>query len=198
MLELKAAFPSARFIHIIRDPRDYCLSNRKTWGKSILRAAEAWRESVTSACAAGRELGADYIEVHYEALLDEPEATLRPVCSFLGCPFDPAMLQLSAPSENLGDTKNVARIVTDNKRKYRAELSEREIRRVEEIVLPAARDVGYPTDSADVSFKALGRLERSLYAMHDAWATLRFRVGAHGLGRGLRFLYERHVRGRRS
>ncbi len=41
---LKRLFPSAKFIHMIRDPRDYCLSIRESWGKHPWRAAYRWQE----------------------------------------------------------------------------------------------------------------------------------------------------------
>src|SRR5262249_23749180 len=40
-----------------------------------------------------RALPADrWVEVRYETLVREPEATLTQVCAFLGVPYDPAML----------------------------------------------------------------------------------------------------------
>ena len=39
---LKAVFPNAKFLHVIRDHRDYCLSVRKSFAKSVYRAAVRW------------------------------------------------------------------------------------------------------------------------------------------------------------
>ena len=43
---LKRLYPQAKFIHIIRDVRDYCLSIHKAWNKNILRAAQRWSDDI--------------------------------------------------------------------------------------------------------------------------------------------------------
>src|SRR5690606_34430729 len=40
---LAQLFPRAKFVHIMRDPRDYVVSIRKAWGKSLPRAAQRWK-----------------------------------------------------------------------------------------------------------------------------------------------------------
>ncbi len=63
-------YPNARFIHIIRDPRDYCLSIRKAWGKNMYRAAQRWRDDVAKCRNEGRQnVGSRYFEFRYEDLL---------------------------------------------------------------------------------------------------------------------------------
>ncbi len=61
---IKSLYPSARFIHIIRDVRDYCLSIRRAWGKDMLRAAQRWAQSIDVARSAGAQMGCDYMELH--------------------------------------------------------------------------------------------------------------------------------------
>ena len=140
---LKELYSEARFLHIIRDPRHYCLSVKKVWGKSIYRAAHRWKEGLGIAGANGGRLGKDYMEVHYESLLEDPEPVLRDICTFLGCEFVPAMTNLQKPSENLGDVRGQAEIVQDNKEKYPRELSPSEIKRIEEIAYPAMKLTSY-------------------------------------------------------
>jgi hypothetical protein len=92
--ELNAWFPDARFIHIIRDGRDACLSHRKqTFGyDDVLECASGWREEVLWVRRMGALLGSRYHEVRYEDLVMEPEAELRRICAFIGLEWDPAML----------------------------------------------------------------------------------------------------------
>lgn len=95
---LREAFPAAKFLHIIRDPRDRASSVRKAWGGDALIVSENWREGVGRAMRIGRALGADaYHEIKYESLLAAPEQELRAVCAFLELAFDPAMLFWNAP-----------------------------------------------------------------------------------------------------
>ena len=88
-------FPRARFLHIVRDGRDVCLSLRPLgWrGRTTVDLARYWTESVQGAAAAGRALGPErYLELRYEDLVLETEASLRAVCRFLGEDFHERML----------------------------------------------------------------------------------------------------------
>ena len=73
---LKDLYPQARFLHIIRDPRDCCLSTRNAWGTNLFSVADRWRRGVEVARKSGGHLGGSYIEVYYESLLDDPKKTL--------------------------------------------------------------------------------------------------------------------------
>lgn len=89
-------FPGARFVHLIRDGRDVALSfARAPFGPAnVYRAASTWKALVTAGRQSGSRLGPDaYLEVRYETLVTESEATLRRICRFIGEPFDPSVLQ---------------------------------------------------------------------------------------------------------
>ena len=92
---IHSIFPQAQFIHIIRDAHDVCISLRNVgWhGPTLRHMARYWRKEVISGIEAGRALGHDaYLEVPYEKLVTNAEATLRQICSFLGEPFHANML----------------------------------------------------------------------------------------------------------
>ncbi len=141
---LDRLWPHCRVMHIVRDCRDYCLSIEKAWGKDPLRAAQRWSDRVSLARSDGLGLGpARYLELRYEDLLDRPEAVLRAATDFLGLDFDPAVLSLKQPTENIGDTAGQARIVTENTEKWRTmDPALRE--QVEALAGDALRAVGYP------------------------------------------------------
>jgi hypothetical protein len=89
-------FPEARFIHIIRDGRDACLSqlNQDFGFDDCLPCAEAWREQVWWVRNIGAVLGPDrYREIRYEDLLAEPEKNLRTLSEFLQIQYAPEMLE---------------------------------------------------------------------------------------------------------
>ncbi len=93
---LAKLFPQARFIHIIRDGRDVALSYADVpFGpKTVARAADLWAQRVEQGTDDGRGLGAErYIEVFYEQMVSDLEATARRLCDFLHLEFDPAMLE---------------------------------------------------------------------------------------------------------
>ena len=94
MPSIAALLPEARFIHVIRDPRDTALSWRKTWfapSQDFRFLGEAWRKHVE----AGRDAGAalrHYAELRFEALVRDPERELKRLCEFLSLAWEPAML----------------------------------------------------------------------------------------------------------
>jgi hypothetical protein len=92
---IHSMFPQAKFIHIIRDARDVCISLKNVgWhGPTLRHMASYWRQEVISGIEAGRALKTNvYLEVPYEKLVMNTEVTLKQICSFLGEPFDASML----------------------------------------------------------------------------------------------------------
>jgi hypothetical protein len=93
---LAALFSEARFVHVVRDGRDVALSvtEIEEWGPAKVEgAARYWARHVEAGRTAGDALGPQrYLEVRYDALVDEPEATLRAVCAFVDLPFARSML----------------------------------------------------------------------------------------------------------
>lgn len=176
---LKRVFPHAKFMHVIRDPRDYCLSVRKSFAKSIYRAAHRWRHGVANAHKYGSMLGSDYHEMHYEMLLEKPVSTMKDAASFLNIAYDDRLVDLVSAPEDLGDAKGHRKIVTDNKKKYRTQLAAYEIKRIEEIVCDVAKSVGYRLEN-NVSHRALYSVTLRMLKLHDGVASLRHHVGAEG------------------
>jgi len=94
-------FPSAQFIHLIRDGRDVTLSAMAKWrhrfperlymdGHYLIRS---WARAVRRGQAAGADLGPNrYFELRYEDLAEDPESTLVRTCAFLGEDFHTDML----------------------------------------------------------------------------------------------------------
>jgi hypothetical protein len=191
---LKELFPEAKFLHIVRDPRDYCLSVRKSFKKSIYRAAVRWRQGVGNAHRYGRRLGQDYLEIPYERLLEEPVLTMRQVSSFLGVPYDDTLVNLASAPEDLGDAKGHNKIVAHNNNKYRAQLSSHEIRRIEEIVCEVAKSIGYDLDNP-VVYKPLNLLTLGILKLHDGVASLRHHVVAEGeVAKGTKRFFHHYTR----
>ncbi len=93
---IRSLFPDARFIHIVRDPRDVVVSlRREEWWpwKSVQRTARAVRKTLHRQEYTERALGERYARVRYEDLVLDPEPTLRRLCEFLGEAFDERMLR---------------------------------------------------------------------------------------------------------
>jgi hypothetical protein len=191
MRDLKTLFPRARFLHILRDPRDCCLSVNKTWNRNVFRAAHVWQEGVLSAGRQSSALGNDYLEIRYEALLNDVRGVMQDVCTWLGVEFSTTMERLQQPAEFYGDARGKTSILTTNQQKYRTQMTRRQIRRIEEIAYEAMKSTGYACEYA-MGERPLGRLAQGTLAIGDAVASARFHVGDKGFTRGVRYFIDLH------
>jgi sulfotransferase family protein len=100
--EVFTAFPDARVVHMVRDPRDRYASVRKRHGADLSRVGAATARWLMSTRAGSRNAARypdRYLLVRYEDLVREPEATTRRVCDHIGVRFTPEMLTMDgAPS----------------------------------------------------------------------------------------------------
>jgi hypothetical protein len=95
-------FPEARIIHMIRDPRDRYASVLKRWHSQrggVGSATAAWLASVKLAAANRERYPHRYLVLEYEALVRDPEGSMRSVCEFIGEPYEPSMLQMRGAGE---------------------------------------------------------------------------------------------------
>lgn len=91
----RAAWPGARFVHLIRDGRDVAASQMRDhegWGYDDARqAAERWADTIVRVRRMSET--ASVHELRYEDLVATPEPTIGRLLEFLGLPWDPAVLQ---------------------------------------------------------------------------------------------------------
>ena len=93
--EILDLLPSARLVHIVRDPRDVAASTATMrWGPSDPGQAARWTASVLARWAEVRAVVPPerVLEVRLEDLAAEPEAVLRQSCAFLGLDWHDALL----------------------------------------------------------------------------------------------------------
>ena len=158
---LHELWPETRFVHIIRDGRDVCLS-MMNWKMADSSAGQfsAWKEDRVSTGALwwelnvrlGRQDGGSllpelYHEVHYEELISEPEETCANLCDFLGLPYDDAMLRFHEGREKADtdlDAKKGWRPLTPGLRKWSAQMSAEDLRRFEAAAGDLLDELGYP------------------------------------------------------
>jgi len=91
---IKGLLPEARFVHVIRDGRDVALSYKDVWfgPDSVEDTAHRWRSWIEEARRQARGLDGSYLEIRYEDLLIDTEATLKKVAEFVELPWSPEML----------------------------------------------------------------------------------------------------------
>jgi hypothetical protein len=93
--------------------------------------------------------------------------------------YDDRLINLASAPEDLGDAKGHRKLITDNKNKYRTQLSSREIKRIEEIVCDVAKSVGYRLEN-NVAHRSLNPLTLGILKLCDGVASLRHHVAAEG------------------
>ena len=184
-------YPDAKFVHILRDPRDYCISVRNIWNKSMYRAAHVWNQTITEFNESTPKEINVYI-VRYEELINDPRKVLTGLTDWLGLQFEESMLTLDNPSENHGAAKGMLTVKKDNSNKFLMILSEPEIRRIEEIVKPSLELMGY-TCTYEIEHKPIHKLSLLGYALYDAWNSAAFHIKEKGLFSGLKYFKNLHL-----
>lgn len=181
---LKELYPDARIVHIIRDVRDYCLSMRNAWGKSMLRAAQRWVDSVSQAEDARHRFPDDVLCLRYEDLLENTESELNRLCIFLGVEYEPAMSVLETSVENLGSAKGVSEVKRDNKKKYLTRMNSHVRMQIESISWLVLDKVGYPYDYKGPVRRLNGVVIKGLQ-VYDSLNLFRFHIAEQGWIRGV-------------
>ncbi len=95
--KIKEGVRDALFLHIIRDGRDIAVSLTQMGGlrpfpwdkeRAVFATALYWEWTVRQGREQGRLIGPDYLEVHYEDLVNKPRETLASVGEFIGQSLD--------------------------------------------------------------------------------------------------------------
>jgi hypothetical protein len=156
-----ALWPKAKFVHIIRDGRDVCLSilNWKKADRIVGRYA-SWEEDPVSTTALwwerhvrlGREDGGSlapqlYHEVRYETLVSEPAKECEKLCCFLGLPYDGAMLKFHEGRTKMKpgrDAKKAWLPITSSLRDWSEQMPAEDLERFEAAAGDLLEELGYP------------------------------------------------------
>jgi hypothetical protein len=173
---LARLFPQARFIHIVRDPRDCCLSAETAWGNFPLRTAQEWADRTRACRAAGAALGpARYCELRYEDLVADVRRQVARVFDFLGVPTPADAGRLFRVPENLGAARGATEVVATNTQKWKERMSPALRRRIEALTGDQLDALRYEREHPDVPLRRLSPAALLAYRVRDAWRQLRFR-----------------------
>ena len=111
---LRAVFPDLRVIHMLRDGRDvvrsYMIATRGDVGGNLPGAAGRWLRAVHAGRAFGARYPGLYLEVRYEELVHDPNATSQRVATFLGIELHERMLRHHELDLPLDDIKGFAHL----------------------------------------------------------------------------------------
>lgn len=155
---VRAHRPGARFLWLVRDPRDVAVSSRQSVFSPFhpYFTARLWAAQQAECEALWRRLGPEVVlRLRYEDLLADPEATVREVCRFLGEDFELQMLRYhetegvrrgAALSESWRNT--AAPVLRDNAGRWRGRLRDEELAAVEQVCGPMMDHLGYARQAA--------------------------------------------------
>ena len=105
-----AAYPSARMIHMVRDPGARSGESRESSTRSIGRIGWEtawWLSSARLASRHQKLYPKRYLVVCYEQLFAHPEQTMREICDFLGETFYPQMLAVESIEAHSADKQQI-------------------------------------------------------------------------------------------
>jgi Sulfotransferase family len=103
------AYPDARILHMIRDPRDRFASSLTRWQQrrgGVGAGTAEWLASARLSLRNARDHPEGYRLIRYETVVSAPEQTMREVCAFIGEPFAPEMLSMRGAPEFLDRGSN--------------------------------------------------------------------------------------------
>lgn len=150
---LNEIFPTAQFVHLIRDGRDCALSAQKKWGDKrwymdSYYLLKNWIRHVERGRQAGRKLEPGrYLEVKYETLVQKPEPTIRRICDFLGEEFVPGMLDHTRLARDEirpgGHIEVLAPISVSSVQRWKTQMSLFDRKLADRIAGPTLASLGY-------------------------------------------------------
>jgi hypothetical protein len=187
---IKQTIPEALVIHIIRDGRDVALSMERQnyprqlpWDMKSRRMAAGlyWEWMVRKGREQGRELGADYIEVHYEDLVSRPQQVLNRLSAFIGQALDYEQIQrVGIGSVSQPNTSFKAEAVDDGFSpvgRWKKHFTPGELATFEELLGEALPELGYTVETKARKRSASLRMLRAQYrAFFDAKLYLKTRT----------------------
>ncbi len=151
---IKSEIPDALFVHIVRDGRDVAFSLKKMgefrpfpWRRkpaSLGATALYWKWMVENGRAQGKSIPEDYMEIHFEDLVGEPERTLKALSVFLDHDLDYGRIRaaslgrLRESNSSFGSEGK-----QDAVNRWKEKLSSAEIASLEELVGDCLEKSGY-------------------------------------------------------
>lgn len=171
---LHSLWPTAKFVHIIRDGRDVCLSsldwrerlsrkgierlrhlaNMPSWSGDRLSTTALWWEwHVRLGRESGAVLGPDlYFEVRYESLVDNTQRVCEKLCDFMGVPYEESMDDFeqapsgTSPGFDAREARRESQPITSGLRDWRRHMTREDLERFEAASGELLSELEYPRD----------------------------------------------------
>lgn len=157
--QILAEFPKAKFIFLVRDPRDVILSYSKMKGSGLngpKAFARKWNNSV-DVYQKFKSIASDrLILIKYESIVSNTSETMNEICKFLNVPFDESIMQHGTIDQKESDPRRVNTydhhrnlykpVFTNSIEKWKKELTNEILEEISPIVMENAVKLGYVFD----------------------------------------------------
>jgi hypothetical protein len=171
---LRFLWPDARYIHLVRDPRDVARSVvQKGWAGNIYQASEFWLEAESCWDSLLTHLSGDQaIEIRYEDLVTRTRVVLSEICRFVGVEYSEQMLEypVDAPQYPPPDPTLAAQ--------WKTKLSPRDVAMVERRTASVMESRGYALSGQPLP--EIGPLKHELLLTGARLRRLRTRLDLFG------------------
>lgn len=177
--DLLAAFPEARVVCLVRDPRAVAASYKDWHGAGAGETPEKqadrertrrsyhpvlmsllWRGVVRSSFAALRRHGPERVRIQrFERLAAAPEAEARELCDWLGLAFEPAMLEIGVVNSSYATAGSG--VSSEPVDRWRERLTPAEVATVQSVCGALMDELGYQRAQVPASWRRVA----------GAWAT---------------------------
>ena len=170
---IPSIFPDARYVHLLRDPRDAAKSAiGMGWAGNVFHGVDHWINSERSFEAlAARTSPAQIFQLKNEDLIREPQQALTGLCRFLGVVYDKTMLEYPSRSTYGPPEPKLLE-------QWRTGLSPREVGLIEGKAGRMLTDRGYELSG----FKSIapGRIGTAILRIDNSWGRWRFSARRNG------------------
>lgn len=167
-------FPEAKFIHLIRDPRDVAKSSiGMGWAGNVYYGVDHWIETETSwRCLQEKVSPEQYLEVKFEELILSPQTVLQHVCDFIEVPYLESMLNYANNSTYSAPDPSLVY-------QWKKKLSQREVQYVESKAHELMNTLGY--ELSEYPLAAIGFIEKIRLMVVNKLFKLKFSINRYGL-----------------
>ncbi|MEZ5084186.1 MAG: sulfotransferase [Bacteroidales bacterium] len=154
--KMKAIFPDAKFIHIVRDYRDHILSMQRVnlLNSNLPLISYTWRKSQIKTFRFAQRFPDSIMAIRYEDFVKNPESNLKRMCEFLDINYDQSVLtyhekeeafkkEFKMKTSNLFHGNLFKPINSDNVNKWKSEMSQKDILKADFYVGKFAELSGY-------------------------------------------------------
>jgi Sulfotransferase family len=177
---LLEAFPDAKVVCVVRDPRAVIASYRDWHGAGKRRGVDEhaelaadrrrsqrsynivlqcllWRGVVQASHDAALKHGPDRVRIQrFEELAERPEEEVRALCGWLGLAFEPAMLEIPVVNSSYATSGGPEGVSKEPVERWRKRLSDQEVGIVQSVCGRLMDELGYARDPVKASPPALG------------------------------------------